>query len=94
MSRRLLFHGDELVSGTLDRDEPVITVDIPADALVTGDNALVVEQTSGDGPLYYAFTYKARATHPSEFVALPAEAYAMHDETTWGRSESGTLVVK
>ena len=208
---RLLLNGDELATGTLDRDEPVITLDIPADALETGDNALVVEQTSGDGPLYYVIhqrtllgeaeieaagtvdvqrryldlageevssveagelvdveltvnvpetsfyviiedalpgglealnerlnttshvadadqeqfywrglgynhkeirdgrvsffvtelepgqhviTYKARATHPGDFVAMPAEAYAMYDETTWGRSASGVLVVE
>ncbi len=208
---RLLLNGDELATGTLDRNEPVATLDIPADALVTGDNALIVEQTSGDGPLYYVIhqrtllgeaeieaagavevqrryldgageevtaiavgelvdveltvsvpdtsfyviiedalpgglealnerlnttshvadadqenfywrglgynhkeirdgrvsffvtelapgqrvlTYKARATHVGEFVAMPAEAYAMYDEATWGRSASGVLRVE
>ncbi len=208
---RLLLNGGEFASGTLDRDEPVVTLDIPADVLSTGDNALIVEQTSGDGPLYYVIhqrtllgeaeidaagavevgrryldaegaevssvaagevvdveitvnvpdtsfyiiiedalpgglealnerlnttshvadadqerfywrglgynhkeirdgrvsffvtqlepgqrviTYKARATHAGEFVAMPAEAYAMYDETTWGRSASGVLRVE
>ncbi|HMN28012.1 MAG TPA: hypothetical protein PKE45_07640, partial [Caldilineaceae bacterium] len=34
------------------------------------------------------FTYLARATHAGDFVALPAEAYAMYDLTAWGRSAS------
>ncbi len=33
----------------------------------------------------------ARATHQGEFVAMPAEVYAMYDLTTWGRSASGRL---
>lgn len=39
------------------------------------------------------FTYFARATHSGEFVALPAEVYAMYDLTNWGRSGSSTLIV-
>jgi uncharacterized protein YfaS (alpha-2-macroglobulin family) len=39
------------------------------------------------------FTYLARATQAGEFVALPAEAYAMYDLAAWGRSASTQLVV-
>jgi uncharacterized protein YfaS (alpha-2-macroglobulin family) len=39
------------------------------------------------------FTYFARATHAGDFVALPAEAYAMYDLTAWGRSASQALTV-
>jgi alpha-2-macroglobulin len=38
-------------------------------------------------------TYFARATHAGDFVALPAEAYAMYDLTAWGRSGSQQLSV-
>ena len=38
-------------------------------------------------------TYIARATHGGQFVAMPAEVYAMYDLTTWGRSASSELVV-
>jgi uncharacterized protein YfaS (alpha-2-macroglobulin family) len=34
------------------------------------------------------FTYYARATTPGQFVALPAQGYAMYDLSLWGRSES------
>lgn len=34
------------------------------------------------------FTYYARATTPGQFVALPAQAYAMYDLGLWGRSDS------
>jgi uncharacterized protein YfaS (alpha-2-macroglobulin family) len=37
------------------------------------------------------FTYYARATTSGQFVALPAQAYAMYDLSLWGRSE-GTNV--
>lgn len=39
-------------------------------------------------------TYIARATHSGQFVAMPAEAYAMYDLTTWGRSASSEVVVE
>jgi alpha-2-macroglobulin len=42
----------------------------------------------------HTFTYLARATHSGAFVAMPAEAYAMYDLTTWGRSGSGLLWIK
>jgi uncharacterized protein YfaS (alpha-2-macroglobulin family) len=37
--------------------------------------------------------YLARATHEGEFVAMPAEVYAMYDLTTWGRSASAVMTV-
>ncbi len=39
------------------------------------------------------FEYLARATHAGTFTALPAEAWAMYEPETWGRSASGVLVV-
>jgi uncharacterized protein YfaS (alpha-2-macroglobulin family) len=36
----------------------------------------------------HVFTYLVRATYSGEFIALPAEAYAMYDERVWGRSTS------
>ena len=39
------------------------------------------------------FKYLARATMNGTFTALPAEAYAMYDEQTWGRSSSVTINV-
>lgn len=42
---------------------------------------------------HYLYRYFARATHTGAFIALPAEAYAMYDATTWGRSSSQTLTV-
>jgi hypothetical protein len=41
----------------------------------------------------HVFTYLARATRAGEFVALPAEAYAMYDDRVWGRSPSTRLVI-
>jgi uncharacterized protein YfaS (alpha-2-macroglobulin family) len=41
----------------------------------------------------YVYRYLARATHAGEFTALPAEAYAMYDAATWGRSSSQTVTV-
>ena len=41
----------------------------------------------------HGLTYLARATHAGEFVAMPAEVYAMYDATVWGRSGSGRLGV-
>ena len=41
----------------------------------------------------YVYRYFARATHTGDFVALPAEAYAMYDATTWGRSSSQAIAV-
>jgi hypothetical protein len=34
------------------------------------------------------FSYYARATTSGQFIALPAQAYAMYDPSLWGRSES------
>lgn len=41
----------------------------------------------------HVYTYLARATRPGEFIALPAEAYAMYDDRVWGRSSSKRLVI-
>jgi uncharacterized protein YfaS (alpha-2-macroglobulin family) len=41
----------------------------------------------------HTINYLARATHEGEFVAMPAEAYAMYDLTTWGRSASDVLTI-
>jgi len=40
-----------------------------------------------------SFEYLARATHSGDFSALPAEAWAMYELDTWGRSASDTLVI-
>lgn len=39
------------------------------------------------------FRYYARATMNGAFTALPAEAYAMYDETVWGRSASNMMTI-
>jgi uncharacterized protein YfaS (alpha-2-macroglobulin family) len=39
------------------------------------------------------FTYYARATTSGEFMALPAQVYAMYDSNLWGRSESTNLKI-
>ena len=41
----------------------------------------------------HKFTYYARATTPGQFVALPAQAYAMYDVSLWGRSESMNIQI-
>ncbi len=41
----------------------------------------------------HIFTYYARATHVGEFIAMPAEVYAMYDMSVWGRSASRPLVI-
>jgi uncharacterized protein YfaS (alpha-2-macroglobulin family) len=42
---------------------------------------------------YETFTYMARATTSGDFLALPAEASAMYDLATWGRSASDRVTV-
>jgi len=42
----------------------------------------------------HTYTYYARATHEGEFVAMPAEVYAMYDTSVWGRSASELFVIK
>jgi uncharacterized protein YfaS (alpha-2-macroglobulin family) len=42
----------------------------------------------------HTYTYVARATRSGEFVAMPAEAWAMYDLAVWGRSASSAVVVK
>jgi len=39
------------------------------------------------------FTYSARATTTGQFVALPAQAYAMYDLSLWGRSTSTNVQI-
>jgi uncharacterized protein YfaS (alpha-2-macroglobulin family) len=39
-------------------------------------------------------TYVVRVTMPGEFIAMPAEVYAMYDLTQWGRSASAVVVVQ
>jgi alpha-2-macroglobulin len=39
------------------------------------------------------FTYYARVTTPGQFVALPAQAYAMYDLSLWGRSERTAIQI-
>ena len=39
------------------------------------------------------YDYLARATHSGTFIALPAEAWAMYELETWGRSASGKFQV-
>jgi uncharacterized protein YfaS (alpha-2-macroglobulin family) len=58
---------------------------------VYGDRVsfFITEMPAGQRTL----TYFARATHAGDFMALPAEAYAMYDLTAWGRSDSQQLVV-
>jgi uncharacterized protein YfaS (alpha-2-macroglobulin family) len=41
----------------------------------------------------HTFTYYARATHEGDFVAMPAEVYAMYDAAVWGRSASEPISV-
>jgi uncharacterized protein YfaS (alpha-2-macroglobulin family) len=41
----------------------------------------------------HEFTYFVRATQDGRFVAMPAEAYAMYDLATWGRSSSAAVVI-
>jgi uncharacterized protein YfaS (alpha-2-macroglobulin family) len=53
---------------------------------IRGDRVVFFITSFGRGS--DTFTYYARATTPGEFVALPAQAYAMYDLSLWGRSES------
>jgi len=41
----------------------------------------------------YTFTYMARATTAGQFVALPAQAYAMYDLRLWGRSDRADIQI-
>ncbi len=42
-------------------------------------------------PGLHTYSYLARATQEGHFLSLPAEAAAMYDTTTWGRSASSAL---
>lgn len=42
----------------------------------------------------YTVDYLARAGRPGTFTAPPAQIYAMYDETLWGRSASGTIIIE
>jgi uncharacterized protein YfaS (alpha-2-macroglobulin family) len=41
----------------------------------------------------HMFTYFVRATQDGRFAAMPAEAYAMYDLATWGRSISTEVAI-
>jgi uncharacterized protein YfaS (alpha-2-macroglobulin family) len=41
----------------------------------------------------FTLTYLARVARTGTFTALPAEAYAMYDETLWGRSSSTGITI-
>lgn len=41
----------------------------------------------------HTYTYMARAITPGQFTILPAQAYAMYDLNTWGRSERGEIFI-
>jgi len=45
------------------------------------------------GPGAHSFIYLTRATYPGFYTALPAEAYAMYDVETWGRSETSQVLI-
>jgi hypothetical protein len=59
---------------------------------IRGDRVVFFITSFGQGT--DTFTYYARATTPGEFVALPAQAYAMYDLSLWGRSESVEIEIK
>ena len=59
---------------------------------IRGDRVVFFITSFGQGS--DTFTYYARATTPGEFVALPAQAYAMYDLSLWGRSESMEIEIK
>ena len=42
---------------------------------------------------HHTFVYLARVVQAGEFMSMPAEAYAMYDESVWGRSEGVVLTV-
>jgi uncharacterized protein YfaS (alpha-2-macroglobulin family) len=42
----------------------------------------------------HVYTYLARATFTGQFVALPAEVFAMYDLSKWGRSDSRIMVIQ
>lgn len=44
-------------------------------------------------PGVHRITYLARVTHAGTFVAMPAQVYAMYDDSIWGRSASNVLVI-
>jgi alpha-2-macroglobulin len=39
----------------------------------------------------HTYTYITRATTPGQFIAMPAQAYAMYDARLWRRSEIGKI---
>jgi alpha-2-macroglobulin len=58
---------------------------------IRGDRVAFFITSLGKGT--HTFTYYARATTPGQFVALPAQAYAMYDLSLWGRSESTEIQI-
>jgi uncharacterized protein YfaS (alpha-2-macroglobulin family) len=41
----------------------------------------------------HTITYLARTNHEGEFIAMPAQAWAMYDNTLWGRSSSTIIKI-
>lgn len=41
----------------------------------------------------HTFSFYARATTPGQFLALPAQVYAMYDTNLWGRSQSANIEI-
>jgi uncharacterized protein YfaS (alpha-2-macroglobulin family) len=41
----------------------------------------------------HTFSFYARATTPGQFLALPAQVYAMYDTDLWGRSQSASIEI-
>ena len=58
---------------------------------IRGDRVVFFITTVGKGTR--TLTYYARATTPGQFVALPAQAYAMYDLNLWGRSASANVQI-
>ena len=58
---------------------------------IRGDRVVFFITSFGKGS--DTFTYYARATTPGEFIALPAQAYAMYDLSLWGRSGSMNIEI-
>lgn len=56
---------------------------------IRGDRVVFFITNFGEGTR--TFTYYARATTAGQFVALPAQVYAMYDFSLWGRSESASV---
>jgi uncharacterized protein YfaS (alpha-2-macroglobulin family) len=58
---------------------------------IRGDRVVFFITTLEKGT--HTFSYYARVTTPGQFIALPAQAYAMYDTDLWGRSESAHIQI-